>query len=79
MCNCWTVHLKKRWEADARYLLSIEPDGLLADFREHAGLKAKSQTIRGLGNHPACRAYARSLFVGLFHAICLYREQTLSR
>jgi len=38
---------KKAMEADARYLLTIEPDGLLADFREHAGLKAKGKRYGG--------------------------------
>jgi uncharacterized protein len=38
---------KKAMEADARYLLVIEPDRLLADFRDHAGLKAKGQRYGG--------------------------------
>lgn len=38
---------KKAMEADARYLLAIEPDRLLADFREHAGLKAKGKRYGG--------------------------------
>ncbi|WP_205514108.1 glycoside hydrolase family 127 protein [Longitalea arenae] len=38
---------KTAMEADARYLLLIEPDRLLADFREHAGLKAKGARYGG--------------------------------
>ena len=38
---------KKAMDADARYLLSIEPDRLLTDFREHAGLKAKAKRYGG--------------------------------
>src|SRR4051812_43459988 len=34
-------------EADVRYLQVIEPDRLLADFREHAGLKAKGAHYGG--------------------------------
>ncbi|OQP47427.1 hypothetical protein A4H97_07995 [Niastella yeongjuensis] len=38
---------KKAMEADVRYLQVIEPDRLLADFREHAGLKAKGTHYGG--------------------------------
>lgn len=38
---------KEAMEADARYLLKIEPDRLLSDFREHAGLKAKGARYGG--------------------------------
>ncbi|MFL5745866.1 MAG: beta-L-arabinofuranosidase domain-containing protein [Niastella sp.] len=38
---------KKAMEADVRYLQVIEPDRLLADFREHAGLKAKGDHYGG--------------------------------
>jgi DUF1680 family protein len=38
---------KTAMEADVRYLLAIEPDRLLADFREHAGLKAKGARYGG--------------------------------
>src|SRR6266705_3304368 len=38
---------KTAMEADTRYLLVIEPDRLLADFREHAGLPAKGQRYGG--------------------------------
>lgn len=38
---------KKAMEADAAYLLLIEPDRLLSDFREHAGLKAKAPRYGG--------------------------------
>lgn len=38
---------KTAMEADARYLLTVEPDRLLADFREHAGLKAKAARYGG--------------------------------
>ncbi len=38
---------KKAMEADVRYLQAIEPDRLLADFREHAGLKAKGAHYGG--------------------------------
>lgn len=38
---------KKAMEADARYLLVIEPDRLLADFRGHAGLKEKGKRYGG--------------------------------
>lgn len=37
-------------EADVRYLRLIEPDRLLADFREHAGLKAKGARYGGWEN-----------------------------
>jgi uncharacterized protein len=39
---------KEAMTADARYLLEIEPDRLLSDFRAHAGLKPKA-----VGNPPA--------------------------
>ena len=38
---------KKAMEADVRYLQVIEPDRLLADFREQAGLKAKGAHYGG--------------------------------
>jgi len=38
---------KEAMEADARYLLEIEPDRLLADFRVHAGLKPKGEKYGG--------------------------------
>lgn len=38
---------KTAMEADANYLLVIEPDRLLADFRQHAGLPAKGQRYGG--------------------------------
>lgn len=41
---------KTAMEADVRYLLVIEPDRLLADFREHAGLKAKGHRYGGWEN-----------------------------
>ncbi len=34
-------------EADVRYLLKIEPDRLLSDFRSHAGLKPKGKRYGG--------------------------------
>ncbi|OQP64302.1 hypothetical protein A3860_20225 [Niastella vici] len=37
-------------EADVRYLQLIEPDRLLCDFREHAGLKAKGERYGGWEN-----------------------------
>lgn len=41
---------KTAMEADVRYLQLIEPDRLLADFREHAGLKAKGPRYGGWEN-----------------------------
>ncbi|WP_343746583.1 beta-L-arabinofuranosidase domain-containing protein [Chitinophaga sp.] len=38
---------KKAMEADAGYLLIVEPDRLLADFRNHAGLKEKAARYGG--------------------------------
>lgn len=38
---------KQAMEADARYLLEIEPDRLLSDFRVHAGLGAKGAKYGG--------------------------------
>jgi uncharacterized protein len=38
---------KEAMEADARYLLVIEPDKLLSDFRAHAGLKPKAEKYGG--------------------------------
>ena len=38
---------KTAMEADVRYLLVVEPDRLLADFREHAGLPAKGKRYGG--------------------------------
>jgi len=38
---------KTAMEADSRFLLLIEPDRLLADFREHSGLKAKGARYGG--------------------------------
>ncbi len=37
-------------EADAKYLLTVEPDRLLHSFREHAGLKAKGAIYEGWEN-----------------------------
>ncbi|MDO9375710.1 MAG: glycoside hydrolase family 127 protein [Ferruginibacter sp.] len=37
----------KAREATVKYLLKIEPDRLLADFRNHAGLKAKGERYGG--------------------------------
>jgi DUF1680 family protein len=38
---------KQAMQADAAYLLKIEPDRLLADFRTHAGLQAKGEKYGG--------------------------------
>ena len=38
---------KKAMEADVAYLLKIEPDRLLADFRNHSGLKEKAAKYGG--------------------------------
>ncbi|HEY4287504.1 MAG TPA: beta-L-arabinofuranosidase domain-containing protein [Puia sp.] len=38
---------KQAMEADARYLLEIEPDRLLSDFRAHAGLTARGARYGG--------------------------------
>ena len=38
---------KQAMEADARYLLEIEPDRLLSDFRVHAGLAPKGEKYGG--------------------------------
>ena len=38
---------KEAMEADARYLLEIEPDRLLSEFRVHAGLKPKGEKYGG--------------------------------
>lgn len=38
---------KVAMEADARYLLVIEPDRLLSEFRAHAGLKPKAEKYGG--------------------------------
>lgn len=38
---------KKAMEADAQYLLKIEPDRLLSDFRSHAGLQPKAAKYGG--------------------------------
>ncbi len=38
---------KEAMAADARYLLEIEPDRLLSDFRAHAGLKPKGERYGG--------------------------------
>lgn len=38
---------KKAMEADAAYLLTLDPDRLLSDFRNHAGLKAKAEKYGG--------------------------------
>jgi uncharacterized protein len=38
---------KQAMEADAQYLLKIEPDRLLSDFRAHAGLEPKAQRYGG--------------------------------
>ena len=55
--NAYAFHLKdikllaspfrKAMEADVAYLLKIEPDRLLSDFREHAGLKPKGERYGG--------------------------------
>lgn len=41
---------KQAMEADERFLLVIEPDRLLSDFRVHAGLKAKGERYGGWEN-----------------------------
>jgi len=38
---------KEAMEADARYLLQVEPDRLLSDFRVHSGLEAKGKKYGG--------------------------------
>jgi DUF1680 family protein len=38
---------KQAMEADERFLLLLEPDRLLSDFREHSGLKAKGKRYGG--------------------------------
>jgi uncharacterized protein len=38
---------KQAMEADARYLLTIEPDRLLSEFRTHAGLSARAPKYGG--------------------------------
>ncbi|MBE7176697.1 MAG: glycoside hydrolase family 127 protein [Mucilaginibacter polytrichastri] len=38
---------RKAMEADAAYLLKIEPDRLLSDFRVHSGLKPKAEKYGG--------------------------------
>jgi DUF1680 family protein len=38
---------RKAMEADARYLLVIEPDRLLSEFRAHAGLQPKAEKYGG--------------------------------
>ena len=38
---------KQAMEADARYLLKIEPDRLLSDFRVHSGLKPRGEKYGG--------------------------------
>ena len=38
---------KEAMEADARYLLEIQPDGLLSEFRAHAGLEPKAAKYGG--------------------------------
>jgi len=38
---------KEAMEADARYLLQVEPDRLLSDFRVHSGLTPKGQKYGG--------------------------------
>jgi uncharacterized protein len=38
---------RKAMEADARYLLVIDPDRLLSEFRAHAGLKPKAEKYGG--------------------------------
>ena len=38
---------RQAMEADARYLLLIEPDRLLSEFRAHAGLKPKAEKYGG--------------------------------
>lgn len=38
---------KKAMEADARYLLQLEPNRLLSQFRSHAGLKPKAEKYGG--------------------------------
>jgi uncharacterized protein len=55
--NAYSFHLedvqlldsefKKAQEADLKYLLFLEPDKLLAQFRTHSGLKAKSEKYGG--------------------------------
>src|SRR5215813_9150953 len=39
--------LKTAQEADAKYLLELQPDRLLAFLRQHAGLKAKAEGYGG--------------------------------
>jgi len=39
--------LKTAQEADAKYLLELQPDRMLAFLRQHAGLKAKAEGYGG--------------------------------
>ena len=61
---------REAMEADARYLLVIEPDRLLSEFRAHAGLKPKAEKYGGWGVIWSGRAHVGALSVGLFDGIC---------
>jgi uncharacterized protein len=42
--------LKAAQEADAKYLLELQPDRMLAFLRQRAGLKLKAEGYGGTGN-----------------------------
>lgn len=59
---------KKAMEADVKYLIAIEPDRLLSQFRSHSGLKPKGE----MGEFRSCRPYLRALSFGLCYALCCH-------
>jgi DUF1680 family protein len=61
---------KQAMEADAHYLLEIEPDRLLSEFRVHAGLKPKGEKYGGWESSGLAGHTLGHYLVGVFDGIC---------
>ena len=70
---------KASQDVHARYLLSLEPDRLLARFRLEAGLEPKAKNYPGLGGQGASGRRRRFLSVRLLQAVCGHRRQASPR
>ena len=73
--------LKHAQELDAEYLLTLEPDRMLAYYRERAGLAAEGAAVRRLGRRQAQphRAHRRPLPVGRQPDVGRHRRSALQR
>ena len=64
---------KEAMEADARYLLTIEPDRSVIGVQVACGNTAARAKIRRMGILGSGGSYPGPLPLGLFDAICLHR------